>query len=169
MRSTMMAGTVAVLALLAGCGSATAHASGGKPAAPVHVIRGCVGHPGARLGSYAASACMWQVRGNDGGTLYWSRYPDAYQYYWQPTSGDMLVTETYYLPNGPFGMPIAWDGRLVSLGDGCVATETGPPKSRPTSCVVDQEEGRFRGMTPAEQQSVADFWSVMRGFPARQW
>src|SRR6266581_3705972 len=141
-----MAGLVA---LLAGCGSAStaAHSHGTPAAAPAHAATGCAG----------------------GGTLSWSRYPHTYQYYWQPRAGDMLVTETFYLPGGPLGMPIAWDGRLVTLGDGCVAAETGPPKRLPTSCIVVQEEGRLRGMTPAERQSVADFWSVMRGFPAGQW
>ena len=157
--------------LLAGCGSAgpAARSPAAGPAAPAHQITGCLGHPGTRLSARPVATCVLQVSGKDGGTLYWSRYPHTYQYYWQPRAGDMLVTETYYLPGGPLGMPIAWDGRLVSLGDGCVATETGPPKSMPTSCIVAQEEGRFRGMTPAERQSVADFWSEMRGFPAGQW
>ena len=137
-------------------------------AAPARQVTGCLGHPGAPLDRPVAT-CRWQVTGQDGGILYWSRYPHTYQYYWQPRAGDMLVTETYYLPGGPLGMPIAWDeqaglprGRL--RGDG-----TGPPERMPTSCIVTQEEGRFRGMTPAERQSVADFWSVMRGFPAGQW
>ena len=168
MRATMMAGSVAVLALLAGCGAAPAHTPG-RPAAPAHQARGCAGHPGTPLGSRADSPCVWQVRGRDGGTLYWSRYPHAYQYYWQPGSGDMLVTETYYLPGGPLGMPIAWNGRLVALGDGCVAADANSAKHPPSSCIVTQQEGRFRGMTPAERQSVADFWAVMRGFPAGQW
>ena len=163
-----MAGLVA---LLAGCGSAstTDHSPGPGAAPAAHAVPGCAGHPGIRLAARPVSLCAWQVRGADGGTLYWSRYPHTYQYYWQPRAGDMLVTETLYLPGGPLGMPIAWDGRLVTLGDGCVAAETGPPKRLPTSCIVAQEQGRFRDMTPAEHQSVADFWLVMRGFPAGQW
>jgi hypothetical protein len=168
MRRTIMAGLVA---LLAGCGSASTmgHAPGTAAASPAHAVPGCAGHPGIRLATRPVSLCTRQVRGADGGTLYWSRYPHTYQYYWQPKAGDMLVTETFYLPGGPLGMPIAWDGRLVTLGDGCVADDTGPAKHQPTSCIVAQEQGRFRGMTPAEHQSVADFWSVMRGFPAGQW
>jgi|SRR5579859_2942985 len=163
-----MAGLVV---LLAGCGATgtAARSPATAPASPGRQVQACLGHPGARLSAPPIAACGWQVPGRDGGTLYWSRYPHTYQYYWQPRSGDMLVTETKYLPGGPLGMPIGWDGRLVTLGDGCVAAETGPPGRQPTSCIVAQEEGRFRGMTPAERQSVADFWSVMRGFPAGQW
>jgi len=151
--------------------SASAAPASAAPAhaAPAHAVAGCAGHRGIPLATRPVAVCTWQVGGKDGGTLYWSRYPHTYQYYWQPKSGDMLVTETYYLPGGPLGMPIAWDGRLVSLGDGCVATETGPPVRMPTSCIVEQQQGRFRSMTPAEQQSMADFWSVMRRFPHGQW
>ena len=168
MRKTIMAGLVA---LLAGCGQAgtAAQSHAAASATPAHTVSDCAGHRGTRLATGPVPLCSWRVGGADGGTLYWSRYPHSYQYYWQPRAGDMLVTETFYLPGGPLGMPIAWDGRLVTLGDGCVAAETGPPKRLPGSCIVVQEEGRLRGMTPAERQSVADFWSVMRRFPAGQW
>jgi hypothetical protein len=167
-RKTIMAGLVV---LLAGCGATgtVAHSPAAAPAAPAHQITGCLGHPGTPLSAGPIAMCRWQVTGQDGGTLYWSRYPHAYQYYWQPRAGDMLVTETYVRPNGPLGMPIAWNGRLVTLGDGCVLADANSATRPPASCIVAQQEGRFRGMTPAERQSAADFWSVMRRFPARQW
>ena len=77
-----MAGLVA---LLAGCGPATTagHSPGPAAAPSARAVPGCTGHPGTRFATRPVSLCAWQVRGADEGTLYWSRYPHTYQYYWQ--------------------------------------------------------------------------------------
>lgn len=155
-----------LVAALAGCGTAAAahHPGGASHARPVP---GCAG-PGVSFGSPPASLCASRPTGH-GGVLYTTRYRHAYEYYWQPRAGDMLVTDTLFLKNGPLGMPLAWNGRLVTLGDGCVAADTISAVHPPTMCIDTREEGRFRGMTPVEQRTVDDFWAVMRKVPAGRW
>jgi hypothetical protein len=166
----------AALALLAGCGAAAAAHHPAKAAAS-HVVRpaaGCASQPGAAPGaapgnkSPGASVCGSLATGH-GSVLYWTRYRHAYEYYWQPRAGDMLVTDILFLPNGPLGMPLGWNGRLVTLGDGCVAADTVSAVRPPVSCIDSREEGRFRDMTPAEHRTVTDFWAVMRKVPASKW
>ena len=166
MRGPIVLGLVAALA---GCGpAAAAHHPGSSAASHARPVPGCAGHPGVVLGSPPAALCASRPTG-DGGVLYSARYPHAYAYYWLPRAGDMLVAETYYLPNGPLGMPLAWNGRLVTLGDGCVAADTISAVHPPTKCIDAREEGRFRDMTPAEQRTVDDFWAVMRKVAAGTW
>lgn len=141
-------------------------------AATPHNYAGCNNHLGVEYATHLAYLCV-----NGGkGTLYWTQYLYTFEYYWHPSNGDMVVTEVYFKPPGsvwlgeeplvtPVGLPLPprSNGRLVILADGCIVSAP-VLDVVPTFCLSTDhggQSGSFHQMTPVEQNSVRDFWTIM--------
>jgi hypothetical protein len=132
----------------------------------------CNGHPGVEYGSMAAYECVYAQRG--AGTLIWAVNLYEIGYYWRPSTGHMVVGETFYrtcaqiaaegakCPDGLPSLPRG-NGRLITLADGCLV---GAPSQAtvPTTCTGTSQGGQpdeTRQMTTVEQASVTAFYKIM--------
>ena len=141
----------------------------------------CNGHPGVQYGSMAAFECVYAQKG--AGTLIWAVNQYEISYYWHPSSGNIVVAETFYRTCAqiaaegakcPDGLPLLPrdNGRLITLADGCLV---GAPSQAtvPTTCTGTGQGGQpdeTKQMTTVEQASVATFYKIMhKAVPLRQW
>jgi hypothetical protein len=63
-------------------------------AAVPHTYAACNGHPGVEYGTTAAYECVYARKGE--GTLIWAVNVYVISYYWHPSTGNMVVAETFY-------------------------------------------------------------------------
>ena len=149
-------------------------------AAPQH-YRACNGHSGVEYGTMAVYQCLYAKKGE--GTLIWAVNQNAISYYWRPSTGNMVVAETFYrtcaqiaaggakCPEGLPSLPKS-NGRMITLADGCLV---GAPSQAtvPTICTGTSQGGQpgeTKQMTTVEQASVAAFYKIVReAVPLSQW
>jgi hypothetical protein len=150
-------------------------------AAAPQSYRACNGHPGVEYGSMVAFECVYAQKGV--GTLIWTVNLYEISYYWRPSTGSMVVAETFYRTCAqiaaegakcPVGLPLMPqnNGRLITLADGCLV---GAPSQAtvPTTCTgtgQGGQPGETKQMTTVEQASVAKFFKIMHeAVPLREW
>ena len=156
-------------------------ATGTALAAAPQPYRACNGHPGVRYGSMVAYECFYAKKG--AGTLIWAVNLYEISYYWRPSTGNMVVGETFYRTCAqiagegakcPVGLPLLPqnNGRLITLADGCLV---GAPSQAtvPTTCTgtgQGGQPGETKQMTTVEQASVAAFYKTMHeAVPLSEW
>ena len=170
---TFILAATAAITLLFPAGDALAAAPQPYPA--------CNGHPGVEYGSMAAYECVYAKKA--AGTLIWAVNPYVISYYWRPSTGHMVVAETFYRTCAqiaaegarcPYGLPSLpqGNGRLITLADGCLV---GAPSQAavPTTCTGTSQGGQpdaTKQMTTVEQASVAAFYKIMHeAVPLSEW
>lgn len=136
-------------------------------AALLLAVSGCSASPGPVdthggcsapfTGNSGVRACVY-----GGGGLYSVSYPYENQYYWRPPGGYFSVAEVFYKNNAPGRAVANWQGRAISVGDGCLIDDNWIPsvKNPPQNC-LDSRDDQYRAATSEEQQSVLKFWQTM--------
>lgn len=147
-------------------------AAGNALAAAPQTYPACNGHPGVQYGSMVAYECVYARKG--AGTLIWNVNLYMISYYWRPSTGNMVVGETFYRTCSqiaaegakcPDGLPFLpqGNGRLITLADGCLVSA--PSQATvPTACTGTSQGGQpdeTRQLTTVEQASMAAFYKIM--------
>jgi len=137
------------------------------------------------IAAAAAAALLFPAAGTAlaAGTLIWAVNLYEISYYWRPSTGNMVVGETFYRTCAqiagegakcPVGLPLLPqnNGRLITLADGCLV---GAPSQAtvPTTCTgtgQGGQPGETKQMTTVEQASVAAFYKTMHeAVPLSEW
>jgi hypothetical protein len=173
--------TIITFILAAAAAAALLFPAGDALAAAPQPYPACNGHTGVQYGSMVAYECVYAKKG--AGTLIWDVNLYEISYYWRPSTGNMVVGETFYRTctqiaaegaKCPDGLPFLprGNGRLITLADGSLV---GAPSQAtvPTTCTGTSQGGQpdqTRQMTTVEQASVAAFYKIMHeAVPLSEW